>query len=219
MDSTETYLLLIAAWLSWCGLHSYLISVPVTNYLEKQLGGCFRFYRLAYNLISSVTLVVPVSVGLSLQESETPVFIWSGGVAGIVRFFLLGSALVLFISAAKHYDIKSFLGISQVRSRHQSHLLEDKNVFTASGVSAIIRHPWYLGGILFVWSAAKVFYPSTVIAAVMISGYFVIGTILEERKLVRQFGDSYRTYQQRVPMLFPFKWLVGFFQINKKRGD
>jgi protein-S-isoprenylcysteine O-methyltransferase Ste14 len=55
-----------------------------------------------------------------------------------------------------------------------------------------------------------------VIAAGIISGYFVVGAILEERKLVKHFGDAYRTYQQRVPMLFPVKWLVAFFQIVKK---
>ena len=192
--------------------------MPVTDYPEKLLGEGFRFYRLAYNLISSVTLAVPVFVGLSLQKSETPVFIWSGGVAGTVRFSLLGSALILFVSAAKHYDMKSFLGISQVRSRNRCHLIENKHVFTTSGASAIVRHPWYLGGILLVWSAAKVLYPSTVIAAVIISVYFVVGTILEERKLVKQFGDSYRTYQHSVPMLFPFKWLDGFLKINKKQG-
>lgn len=212
---TETYLLLIISWLSWCGLHSFLISVPATNYLEKLLGERFRFYRLVFNLISSATLAVPLFVGFSLQKSEPAVFIWSG-LSEIIRFCLLGSALILFASAAKYYDMKSFLGISQVRSRRHSHLLKDQNVFTESGVSAIVRHPWYLGGILFVWSAAKVFYPSTVIAAGIISGYFVVGTILEERKLVKHFGDAYRTYQQRVPMLFPVKWLAAFFQIVKK---
>lgn len=219
MNCTETYLLLILAWLSWCGLHSALISTPVTNYFEKLLGERFRFYRLTYNLFSAVTLAVPVLVGLSLQKSEAAFFIWPAGVAGIMRFSLLGSALFLFVAAAKHYDMKTFLGISQLRSRHRGHLLKNQTVFAASGVSTIVRHPWYLGGILFVWSAVKVFYPSTAIAAAIISGYFVVGTILEERKLVKLFGDPYRIYQHSVPMLFPYKWLGTFFQINKKKGD
>ena len=142
MNSTETYLLLILVWLSCCGLHSALISAPVTNYLEKLLGERFRFYRLTYNLFSAVTLAVPVLVGFSLQKSETALFFWSGGAVGIIRFSLLGSALFLFAAAARQYDMKSFLGISQLRSRHRSHLLEQQTVFTASGVSAIVRHPW-----------------------------------------------------------------------------
>jgi protein-S-isoprenylcysteine O-methyltransferase Ste14 len=34
--------------------------------------------------------------------------------------------------------------------------------------------------------------------------YVVIGTVLEEKKLVLEFGDAYRKYQQEVPMLIPF---------------
>jgi hypothetical protein len=35
----------------------------------------------------------------------------------------------------------------------------------------------------------------------------VIGTFLEERKLVREFGDRYRKYQAEVSMFIPLKWL------------
>ena len=34
--------------------------------------------------------------------------------------------------------------------------------------------------------------------------YVVIGTKLEEKKLVLEFGDAYVKYQKEVPMLIPF---------------
>jgi hypothetical protein len=34
-----------------------------------------------------------------------------------------------------------------------------------------------------------------------------VGSFLEERKLVREFGDKYQEYQQAVSMLFPWRWL------------
>jgi protein-S-isoprenylcysteine O-methyltransferase Ste14 len=37
--------------------------------------------------------------------------------------------------------------------------------------------------------------------------YIVIGTLLEERKLVHEFGDAYRGYQGRVSMFIPLKWI------------
>ena len=43
--------------------------------------------------------------------------------------------------------------------------------------------------------------------AVSCNVYFFIGSIFEERKLVREFGDAYRAYQQRVPRLLPRPWL------------
>ena len=35
----------------------------------------------------------------------------------------------------------------------------------------------------------------------------LIGSRLEENKLLQEFGDDYRQYQQQVSMLFPYKWL------------
>jgi protein-S-isoprenylcysteine O-methyltransferase Ste14 len=206
----ESYLLLIVLWLSWCGLHSVLICIPVTSALEMLLGAYFRFYRLAYNLISIVTLIAPVLVSLSLQSSETLVFVWTG-MYQMVRVFLIAAALFLFVSGGKQYDIRHFLGISQVLTKRNSHLLNDGTVFTVSGISTVVRHPWYLGGILIIWSAPKFFFPSTVITAVILSGYFLVGTLLEERKLVKHFGESYRAYQREVSMLFPVKWFSRLF--------
>lgn len=34
--------------------------------------------------------------------------------------------------------------------------------------------------------------------------YIIIGTKLEERKLILEFGDAYINYQVEVPMLIPF---------------
>lgn len=217
MLTIESYLLLAILWVSWCGLHSVLICLPVTSALETLLGPYFRFYRLAYNLISIVTLIAPVFVSLSLQRSETVVFAWSG-MYQVVRVFLIAAALFLFVSGAKQYDIRHFLGISQIGSRRNSHLLNDGTAFTVSGISKIVRHPWYLGGILIIWSAPKNFFLSTVITAVILSGYFLVGTMLEERKLLKHLGESYRAYQRQVSMLFPVKWFSRLF-LNIKRGE
>jgi protein-S-isoprenylcysteine O-methyltransferase Ste14 len=40
-------------------------------------------------------------------------------------------------------------------------------------------------------------------AAVGITLYILIGARLEERKLLSQFGEDYRAYQQKVPMFIP----------------
>jgi methanethiol S-methyltransferase len=48
------------------------------------------------------------------------------------------------------------------------------------------------------------------LACLVITGYTVLGARLEEKKLVVQFGEMYKLYQQRVPMLipdlFPSRW-------------
>jgi protein-S-isoprenylcysteine O-methyltransferase Ste14 len=41
--------------------------------------------------------------------------------------------------------------------------------------------------------------------AILWSSWLVVGTVLEERDLVADFGDVYRRYQQQVPMLVPWR--------------
>jgi protein-S-isoprenylcysteine O-methyltransferase Ste14 len=37
--------------------------------------------------------------------------------------------------------------------------------------------------------------------------YFIIGAVVEERKLVKTFGDEYLEYMSKTPYLIPFlKW-------------
>ena len=37
------------------------------------------------------------------------------------------------------------------------------------------------------------------------TAWIVVGTILEERDLVEEFGDEYLRYRERVPMLIPWR--------------
>jgi protein-S-isoprenylcysteine O-methyltransferase Ste14 len=69
------------------------------------------------------------------------------------------------------------------------------------------RHPWYLGSLLAIWTIFPEYQLGPTVAVIILSLYLVLGTLLEERKIVREHGDSYRRYQQQVSMLFPWKWL------------
>jgi hypothetical protein len=35
----------------------------------------------------------------------------------------------------------------------------------------------------------------------------IVGTYLEEKKLIGELGEKYLAYQKRVSMLIPYKWL------------
>lgn len=72
------------------------------------------------------------------------------------------------------------------------------------GVYSVVRHPQYFGalvahiGMSFLFSALF----SLIVTPVMIAIVFVISK-KEEAELIREFGEKYQDYQEKVPMLIP----------------
>jgi len=199
----SSYIILSSLIIVWCVLHSTMISVPVTQYLEKLLGIKFCFYRLFFNLIATLT-VIPVAL-FAYSIRTQAVFHWNGYLR-IGQVFLLGIAVLLFFLGGRHYDARQFLGIKQIREGNSNKLITAKDELDASGILGITRHPWYLASILFIW--ARQLDVSAIIVNVVFTSYLIVGTYLEEKKLVREFGEKYLTYQQMVSMLIPFRWLM-----------
>jgi protein-S-isoprenylcysteine O-methyltransferase Ste14 len=202
MEVSVNYFYAAAGWVLWCAFHSALISITVTEYMKRKLGNGFRFYRIIYNTVSVATLIPLLYYSRMIREA--PVFSWEGPWV-IVRILLLTAAIYLFVAGGRHYSWAQFSGVAQIRAGQADGSLCDCDSFVVSGIHRIIRHPWYLGGIMIVW--AENLSISTILINIIISVYFVIGSFLEDRKLVHQFGDQYREYQQSVSMLFPWRWL------------
>jgi len=75
----------------------------------------------------------------------------------------------------------------------------------SSGVLGLVRHPWYTAVVLLLW--ARDLDVAALVANGVLTIYIVVGTLLEEGKLVHEFGDAYRNYQGRVSMFVPLKWI------------
>ncbi|MBT6144256.1 MAG: hypothetical protein HOH74_02430 [Gemmatimonadetes bacterium] len=177
-------------WILWCLCHSLLISRPVTGVLKARLGGGYRYYRLCYNLFSVATLL-PL-LWYSRNGGEV-VFHWSGWLA-VVQWLMCAGAGLLFVAGARQYDLPTFLGFRQTAS----------GGFNTNGVLAVVRHPWYTGALLLIWSRTST--RTEFIINCVLTGYILVGTCLEERKLGDEFA-AYAAYQRRVSMLVPYKWL------------
>ena len=182
-----------------------MISITVTGYLKKRLGSYYKFYRLFFNLFAFSTLIPLILYSLSLRERI--IFRWEGSLI-IIQIALLIIAMSLFVAGALKYDMLRFLGIRQVKSGKSFSTLSESGDIDTSGVLGITRHPWYLGAIIFIWIYYREMYVSTLLVNIILTIYLLIGTVLEERKLVMKFGDRYRDYRKRVSMLFPAKWIV-----------
>ena len=204
MESIDytTYVLFSLAVIAWCVLHSAMISVSVTEYLKKRLGPGFRFYRLFFNLISIMTLM-PIALFAHSIKTQV-IFDWNGYMR-IGQVFLLGAAVLLFVFGGRKYDVRQMLGIKQIKEGTSNKALTDTGELDTSGIQGITRHPWYLAAILFIWG--RQLDVSAIILNVIFTCYLIVGTYLEEKKLVAEFGEKYLAYQKRVSMLIPHEWL------------
>ena len=195
------YLLLALAWAAYGAVHSAMISETAIGFLKRCLGDAFRFYRLFFNFVATVLLVPVVSYSMSLRREL--IVRWDGPWL-VLRYTLVAVGVLLFVTGGRHYNLGQFIGISQLRGTPTGGLATGGGI-DSSGVLGVIRHPWYVGLVLLLW-ARDLDIAGLVVSSVL-TVYILVGTLLEERKLVHEFGDAYRSYQRRVSMLVPIKWL------------
>jgi len=197
------YAVLISLWGAWCFLHSFMITPNVTGFVRKRFEKIYPYYRIFYNVMALVTLIPVLVYSFSIKGPW--VFGW-GGSFRMVQGLLAVCSLVLFIGGARRYDLAQFLGIRQVREHSTCNVLTDDCHLDTGGILGMVRHPWYAGGILIVW--ARNLDMGAILTNLVITAYFIIGALLEEKRMLAEFGEEYMGYRRRVSMLFPFKWLI-----------
>lgn len=119
---------------------------------------------------------------------------------GIYVLFFAGWA-ILFISSflINHFDL---FGLRQTFLELQNKPYTQLQ-FKVISFYKHVRHPLYFGMLLGMW-ATPVMSVTHLLLAIAITRYVIIGTLFEEKDLVRDFGETYKAYQAKKPMLIPF---------------
>ena len=195
---------LVLAIILWGGLHSLLASLPVKAFARQAFGpGVDRGYRLAYNLFAGLSFL-PVLAVAGLMPDHTVYSLpspWSILLLGLELLALI----VLVLGFLQSHPL-SFLGLSQVAG-----IVDDQGKLTTNRLYHFVRHPLYTAGLVILWASPRVSAHSLVLS-LFLSVYILIGARLEERKLIKEYGQEYLDYMAVTPMLVPFlKW-------NKSRG-
>lgn len=194
------YLLIALMWVGYCLLHSFLISIRFTDLMTRLLKNYYAFYRFFFVLISLVLLIPLIRFTAQLDNK---VIVTYGLPLNIVRYALIsGSLLIFFWAFFINYDSLSFFGIRQMLDFGKIKKMNPSEAFKKNGLLGITRHPMYLALIIILW--CQIFTMSDLIVSTILTIYIIIGTKLEEKKLILVFGDTYIKYQQDVPMLIPF---------------
>ena len=155
--------------------------------------------RSTYVLVSSLVLIL-----LFWFWRPLPLILWDVepqaarvalyGAAAFGWLLVLTSTFII-----NHFEL---FGLRQVW-RYGRRRPAGQQPFVVRAFYRIVRHPIRLGILIAFW-ATPTMSLGHLLFALMTTGYILVAVkFLEERDLVAHFGDAYRDYQRRVPMMLP----------------
>lgn len=192
-------ILLSALWLAYFAVHSLLASLPVKRAVAAHRPTLMPGYRLFFNSLALLLLLPPLWFTWAWHGP------WLWRWQGIGLWLANGLALAAFVGflwTLRYYSGGEFIGLGQLRRRART--VEEQEAFHLSPPHRYVRHPWYLFGLVLLWT--RDMDPMLLTSAVLVTGYLFVGSRLEERKLITYYGEVYREYRRRVPGIIPLPW-------------
>jgi protein-S-isoprenylcysteine O-methyltransferase Ste14 len=168
---------------------------------EKTLNAFSNKSNLKENIfttIYTISLIVQIIlIFVTKAEFVFPILYYSGWIMFIISLYF---AIIPFFSFKKRGGVekgKSYVTTSKV---------------VKDGVYAIVRHPQYLGRMLFsisitLWNPA--WFNLVLSITIVILTYR--WTYAEDKSLVEKFGEYYEQYKKKVPRLNPILGLIMYY--------
>lgn len=191
---------LVLAIVLWGVFHSLLASTGIKDLFRRAFGnGFMKSYRLFYNIYAVISIVPVLYLMVTLPNQN--LYRVSVPYDYLMRVGQGASIFLLFI-AVFQTDLLSFVGLRQLFEE------EKPGSLITSGLYQHVRHPLYTFSLLILWFSPRMSLNSFVVYSGL-TIYVLIGIIFEERKLLREFGETYAQYRSVTPMLIPglnFLW-------------
>jgi protein-S-isoprenylcysteine O-methyltransferase Ste14 len=192
----SSILILGSYFIAWAALHSCLASQRVKARAEKTFGlAVRRWYRLAYNAAAAITIspllvLVVLLPDCGLYVVPAP---WHWAMLAVQVLSLAALVWTILRTGPLH-----FAGLEQLWTRQPA----AESPLQVRGLYCYVRHPLYLFSLILIW-CTPIMTANLLVLYVLITPYFLVGSMHEERRLLAEFGEAYRDYQQRVPRLIP----------------
>jgi protein-S-isoprenylcysteine O-methyltransferase Ste14 len=127
----------------------------------------------------------------------SPVLYFAPGIWSLVLYTAQIIVAGIIFHCVRQTGAGDFIGTNQIRSANipTHHLV-------TSGHYSHMRHPLYFYSVLFL-ILNPVMTSQWLLTTLFSLVYFIIGGLIEERRLLKKFGEQYRQYQQQVPFMVP----------------
>ena len=213
----QAALSIVAAVALYGAVHSWLAGSRTKAWAARALGLRGAAYRLAFNIFATLTFL-PVLALPALFPNRVwyrlP-FPWAG-----VALAVQGVGVLIVLDAVRRTGLWAFLGLREPDARlsslegsksnandlavsppnhlrHSSPSSNARPTVVVAGPYRWTRHPIYFGSLLFLW-ASPLMTRNQFWFYLALSGYLLVGSVLEERRLARELGAPYLAYRRRV---------------------
>lgn len=207
---------LSAAGALWCNALLSLVffaqhSIMVRRSVRDRLATVIPDrYDLAFYAITSGVVLAIVTV--LMQRVEAPPVWVLHGVARLIVMIAAASALALIVWMVLALRTFDPCGLRPIRAHARSDGAAPPRLpyrakakeFVIRGPFRWVRHPLYLAIIVVFWASPHMSVTRLEVA-VLWTAWTLVATLLEDRDLKRDYGEDYRQYCARVPMLVPWR--------------
>ena len=185
---------------------------PPVFYVPILLAAAVYLVRLREILAKRATVAGPVRENLTFRlfflVGTTMTFgaLLEYLVAGRPIAWIAVVAGVLCAAASFRLRWSAIAALGRFWSLHVE--IRENHEFVQSGPFRFLRHPTYFSMILELLAFGLIFNAWWMLLIIPLGfiPVLILRLRLEEPALVEKFGDAYREYQRRVPMLIPYKW-------------
>ena len=191
MDSHLIFILRIVAFAM---LHSLLALPSIKAHIMRITGMNQSAYRLGYNIVALF-----VFGWVMAADQHSSVLYEIPGAVRYIFYSLQAALLVALASCLVNTGIISFLGLDALMEKTGN---REVQALATHGWYGIVRHPLYLLSILFMFMN-PVMTMRWLLLSCMASLYFIIGALIEEKRLLKEYGETYNRYREQVPFIVP----------------
>lgn len=190
--------------LAWDAMLSFLFFIQHSTMIRRSVRAKMtnlipaHFHSALFSLASSAVLLMLVALwqpsGVMLIELQGP---WRWLTNSL--FFLAIAAVVWGVRSLGAFDPFGKEAIKeQLLGRQQP-----AQPFTLKGPYLWVRHPLYFFTLILIWARPDLT-GDRLLLNILWSAWIYLGTLLEEKDLLIDFGEAYERYQRQVPMLIPW---------------